>query len=111
MRDRAIALKRFGLRVACKAVWGVLIQRLLLCTHVTEEDLRFALRRRDLFGAEQVREDASVEIVQIDTAQYPCFLGQNVRFNKLTIRDFEMSFDQSRRVRVHGPHRKSMVRP
>ena len=64
----------------------VLVQRLLRCTRVTEDALRFAFRRRDLTGAEQVHRDISVEIVQLTEFQCPCFLGRNVRLNKLTIR-------------------------
>ena len=64
----------------------MLVQRLLLCTRVTEDALRFAFRRRDLTGAEQVHGDTSVEIVQLGEFQCPCFLGRNVRLNKLTIR-------------------------
>ncbi|MCH8828411.1 MAG: serine hydrolase, partial [Planctomycetes bacterium] len=64
----------------------VLVQRLLRCTRVTEDALRFAFRRRDLTGAEQVHRDTSVEIVQLAEFQCPCFLGRIVRLNKLTIR-------------------------
>ena len=61
----------------------VLDQRLLRGTRVHIE----AVRRREYVGCEPIDQETSVEIVQIDWLQHPCFLGQNVRFNKLTIRD------------------------
>ena len=66
---------------------GVLVQRLLRCGRVTEDALRFAFRRRDLTGAEQVHGDISVEIVQLAEFQHPCFLDQNVRPSFFTIRN------------------------
>ncbi len=64
----------------------MLVQRLLRCTRVTGDGLRFALRRRDLIGAEQLHGDTSVEIVQLAEFQRPCFLGRNVRLNIFTTR-------------------------
>ena len=75
-----------GLGCEWESVEAVLIQRLLRCTRVTEDAFRFAFRHRDLTGAEQVHGDTSVEIVQLGEFQCPCFLGRNVRLNKLTIR-------------------------
>ena len=67
---------------------AVLVQRLLRSTRVIGNGHRFAFQRQDLIGAEQVHEDASVEIVQLAEIQHLCFLGRNVSMNKLTIRDF-----------------------
>ena len=72
-------------------VGGVLVQRLLRCTCVTGDAVKFALRRRDLIGAEQVHGDTSVEIVQLAEFQCPCFLGRNVRLNKFSSWKFGMN--------------------
>ena len=66
---------------------AVLVQRLLRGKFVHVK----AVRRRKNVGAEPIDQQTSAEIVQIDAPQDPCFLGQNVRSNKLTRRAFARS--------------------
>ena len=64
-------------------VVAVLVQRLFwrLLVH------RQAVRRREFVGADLMDQESSVEIIQIDWLQHPCFLGRNGRLNYFTPRE------------------------
>jgi hypothetical protein len=65
----------------------VLVHRLLRCARASGYGLCLAFRRRGQFGAEQVCEDDSVEIVQLAKFQHACFLSRNNRLNIFTKRE------------------------